>query len=541
MSGFNYKNRHSSRNVTRYKPKSWLKSRVGYGAVGDGDGFGNSLRSTGSYQYSATDENESRSLYESRRMDFYASESDSAVSFTSDELDFSTKDDKNNGPSEKFIEDDSVSKKNSFSHNNVIDISMISSHKEWTTKDDFDMLTTPNKRILFDRILYEYESESESKNDDKYQVLVEGTEKESDTSIESVDTMSAHDVNTYHLYGKDQGTWFTDDRYGSEFYISNSNGTALYYSGTLCGKRRHTAPCDLSYLPAGTYKWRVTGALNPSKRFVAYDFCGVRGTFSSEVVFAINCEGECVPLRVRDLEDVCEALQYIATQETQVTLFGSVMLEGKKGEEINDEDLNVIRTTLAQEFSEASVQEPDKEMVEMLSWRVIPSSQSVGRKLESSSVDSTTTHQIDFRVTVISEHFGVDGAKETGLDGLVEDLSAYLHQSMISGVFTSKLVSNAVSQGVVGLQSVRHARLQSFSAAVRPIHRTSFSSVSNIILICGIISGLLTGMLLFVLLASKSVSYNDTLSMNDDGGVFNPIQHELLRDNITDKINTNKY
>mmetsp|Transcript_14450 Transcript_14450/g.14547 ORF Transcript_14450/g.14547 Transcript_14450/m.14547 type:complete len:669 (+) Transcript_14450:1-2007(+) len=307
-------------------------------------------------------------------------------------------------------------------------------------------------------------------------------------------------INEYLLYGENAFSWYTTDRRSSYFRISDCEGRELYYTGTLCEGVLSHAPCDLSQLSEGTYLWRANGFLDPNKESTSYSFCGVRGSFSTELQFEVDNHGNCVPLRFRTLDDVCSAQNMTSATDsvqTSVSLLGSIILEGKRGDDLTAEDIHVIRTTLAQEFSEASVRGPIEETIEVLSWESIPSSHTVGRKLEDTSLESRATHQIDFRATVISEHFGVDGTDEENLDSFADDLSVYLHHSMVSGLFTSKLVSNAVRGGVMGLQSVRQARLERFAVSRRD-ESLSISS-SGFIISLGILLGILTGVLILFL------------------------------------------
>jgi hypothetical protein len=133
------------------------------------------------------------------------------------------------------------------------------------------------------------------------------------------------------------GTWYTRNRFGSYLFVFDTDGFKLYYTGTSCnmdtsslapcdeglpcdidafpiassgGNEKEVidnTPCDFTKLPPGNYTWRVTGALNPYYKEVSYEFCGMKGATSSEILFEIDCDGHCVPLKSSSLEDICNA------------------------------------------------------------------------------------------------------------------------------------------------------------------------------------------------------------------------------------------
>ena len=152
----------------------------------------------------------------------------------------------------------------------------------------------------------------------------------SESSLKSVEA-------TNDLDSTLSGTWYTKDRFGSFLYVFDVDGYELYYTGTSCDSRsssltpcdedfpcdvkdfpisfpvsqdvmaNNNAACDFKKLPPGKYTWRVTGALNPYYKEVSYEFCGMKGASSSEILFAIDCDGHCVPLKASSLEDICNA------------------------------------------------------------------------------------------------------------------------------------------------------------------------------------------------------------------------------------------
>ena len=323
---------------------------------------------------------------------------------------------------------------------------------------------------------------------------------------EYIDTDSSYDLEEYFIYGKDvmdeYTSWYTGDRDGSDFHISDVGGNYLYYTGTLCHAVSDEAPCDLTELPPGEYTWRVTGALNPNRLYVAYDFCGIRGSYSTEIVFEINCDGECVPIRVQHLDSICygEVDEYYEDAEgastsssgisrpqrptlrprSLFTLHGSVHIETTPGlKELSDRDRSIIRATLAKEFINAGKGDSSfQEIIEILPTSTsvfvsIPSMSSVARSMLGihnlkllSSTDNIVTHihQIDFKVSLISENYGVDGSHKEEVEALAKDFTTYLHHMMDNGLFTSKLISRARLEGLTSMLNIKAVRLEDLIA-----------------------------------------------------------------------------
>jgi len=326
-------------------------------------------------------------------------------------------------------------------------------------------------------------------------------------------------LNNYSLHGDRQFTWCNGDRMGSEFFVSNKHGSYLHYRGTLSWSEKSETPCDLSDLIVGeTYVWRTTGALNANARNATYEFCGFTGGASSELYFQVNSEGECVPLESFDLADICRNkdtkpsyrnLENVNTQETYVTLQGSIYIEGIRSKELSPTDLNVLSSTLSHDFYEGMTGdfENEENIVEIQS--VTPLSGAFVNP--SRRRDSSSLHQVDFQVTVIAENFGVDGSNVLAANELGRILSNYLSHSMRAGLFTSKLTARARLEGTSSLVSVRTTKLvQTMSTVRQAIHAASLMTKFNdFVVLGGVIGGIIVGVLLAVLVVASRKKLKD--------------------------------
>ena len=325
-------------------------------------------------------------------------------------------------------------------------------------------------------------------------------------------TQDGASLNSYALYG----TWYTGTGYGADYTISNTDGTHSYFTGTLCDANNNNAGgnnCNLAVLDPGTYMLRTTGALSPYKDTISFEFCGVHGGASYEVVFVLDCDGHCVPTSVRSAADVCADLeQSWMFQETPIFLEGSVQLAGTAlpEEELSESEVGVIRTALAQELSEASLhssQATTEDQVSVIGWRVLPptTTTSVSRRLLTSDIKSElTTHQLDFRVALVAESFRLSAMTAAQSRAMEADISAYLQRSIAAGIFSIKVTNVAKARGVSSLQS--SLTFASFlNLAVKHTSRSNHASVTmaELFIGVGVLAGIIVGIIVF-----RSINYS---------------------------------
>ena len=343
---------------------------------------------------------------------------------------------------------------------------------------------------------------------------------------DDIQSMYFFELEQYSLHGEahDGSSWFASDRSGSNMHTSDVFGEELYYSATLCAGTSVSDPCGLELLPRGVYTWRVTGALNRHRYDVSYSFCGVWGVAQSEVVFEVDCDGDCVPLRVRELEDICEEAREeewgerrnryryrwenegeYDEYEAPVQLKGTIHIydlhmDAANSTDLSDQDLGVIRESLVEEFRSVHRHNvsSSQETVQILSHRTIPSNSRKGSLSSRNLGEVLVSHEIEFLLTTVPSRYGVQGADKFGqLEGLAADLSSYLQQSMRSGVFVSRLTTRARVLGSSSLVSCGAASLKDLTLARRSGDADEELAWVGVVLGMALMMGTVMGVLLW--------------------------------------------
>lgn len=330
---------------------------------------------------------------------------------------------------------------------------------------------------------------------------------------------ASHNIKHYFLYESDGMEWFSPDRFGTELHVSDGSGDQLFYSGTLCDEDSIEGTCDMTSLPPGEYTWRVTGSLDSDQDNIAFIFCGVRGTYSTEITFSLDCFGDCTPMSVRTLPDVCDAIYSMnyydnhndeawAFQASPLLLQGTVHIGGLLAPTLSATDMSVIRSAVAQELSQASRNRIVREdAVTIESWSLesplsSTTSHMIQRGLDSAEVIDTTTSnkqletvmRVTFSAALTLEEFGMD--ETAGLEHLLElesKMTSFLHRSMRSGVFLSKLVGIATRRNSDNLQYIRYTKLVSISA--KRVSRIGEFSWTDVVVLIGLVSGIVFGLM----------------------------------------------
>jgi len=204
-----------------------------------------------------------------------------------------------------------------------------------------------------------------------------------------------------------------------------------------------------------------------------------------------------------------------STQSSVVTLQGSVHLRGMESKTMSAKDIVVIQNSIAQELSEASalVVSSGKrfianEAVSVDSWRDVSSlvgsdSRKLIADLETETMAMLPLTEVNFHIQVACDNYGVDGSKENMISKLASDLSAYLHHSMKSGLFATRLVSRARAEDAVNLQEVRNVKLLNLELVHKK--KTTVGIFDIVVVVSAVFGGLIAGVVLVWSLSSKAM------------------------------------
>jgi len=201
---------------------------------------------------------------------------------------------------------------------------------------------------------------------------------------------------------------------------------------------------------------------------------------------------------------------YGFVQENVVTLAGSLHIGGLQTSTLSPEDITLLQKVIVEEFGEAfadaetSAIEGDvaQQMVTITSWDTLDMTTTGDRSLEATVDASATTASLplgvmNFNVRVVAEKFGVDGSNAKAISGLVADLSGYLHHSVKSGLFATKLVVKARAEEVINLQKIRSVSLISLDLIGelknKPYYH-EFVIMADVLLAVAMVVGLVVGM-----------------------------------------------
>ena len=108
---------------------------------------------------------------------------------------------------------------------------------------------------------------------------------------------------SYSIYA-DSNNWNSTDGFGVNFYVFDTTGQELYYSGNLCGTNEGL--CGLQ-LDDGEYMWRVSTSGGAE---VYWEFCNTKGDSTTELTFTWKQSTvQCVPLQTRSVLQICTLLK----------------------------------------------------------------------------------------------------------------------------------------------------------------------------------------------------------------------------------------
>jgi len=261
---------------------------------------------------------------------------------------------------------------------------------------------------------------------------------------------------SYSLYstGTSEG-WHSLYGYGTTYDISSLDGYSRYYSGGWCSdddlkvsKSKDTSKspssgkfCDLSNLPAGEYSWRVSGAMDDKKDEIAWNFCGIDGGVSTEVLFEIDNSGQCSPLKTHIYTggSVDESKMSISNRvdsgQATWTLHGNIEFNGFRNTEQAKEQAFLLPTLITDVLNKVSMNSDTEDIsaardVSIVSWDA-----------PGSIFDLSTKIKFTFEATLIPERYGYDSttAGIQSMYELAENIQTYIQTSIDMGIFLEEL------------------------------------------------------------------------------------------------------
>eukprot|EP01041_Mallomonas_annulata_P001471 gene1471-2831_t len=313
-------------------------------------------------------------------------------------------------------------------------------------------------------------------------------------------------------------TWFSPDGYGSDFFITSEDGVDLYYAGTLCPKWSDLG-CDY-HLKDGTYKWRVTGALNTYSGAVDWSFCGVDGGAMNEMTFVVK-NGYCMSGDVYDLNNICW-LEETSMEESVVVLNGRVNLHGVDSESTSSlQSLEILRSSLAEEFRSARPGTSlEHAVVTTLSTKDATSKGSTSHRQMLSSGMSSPVTELSFSIRIQAAKYGADGTSAEGRNQIAGNFKTYLKKSMSSGLFVTRIVASATTNKINELVSMSKAELMDLKVIhVSSQYGTRMTIISNTVVVVGSVVGVAMLVLLGLFYKAKkasSVKYSSLKNMGDE-------------------------
>eukprot|EP01041_Mallomonas_annulata_P005601 gene5601-11293_t len=308
----------------------------------------------------------------------------------------------------------------------------------------------------------------------------------------------------YKLESSNNLVWFSDDGFGAGFEIFQ-NDNNLHYLGTRCGY--NDQHCDIG-LEDGNYYWRVSGSLLPVsyRKGIAWEFCNVKGAASTEMAIQIT-DGVCYPLQSRNLSEICTHGDFefsTSSSSSVMTLSGVIHLGGLTSEDVNEDHLTIIQAAITREFRDAiPLSEFPEDSVQVTPMNTFPgvnlnpSTSSIGdRKGLAQKTSTSTSIALKFVATISTKDFRAH--REENHHKFVADLKTYLQRSMSTGVFITRVISQAHLSDVKNLQHISKAELIELSILHVSNRPHMMSSISDLIVIVAAVSGVLVGVLMAI-------------------------------------------
>ena len=157
------------------------------------------------------------------------------------------------------------------------------------------------------------------------------------TGLDSSDSLYFHMSNA----ATETSPWFDSENSGTQYFISDVEGTELYSTGTSCVNGVTEVSC-WAELPDGEYVARVGGALDASINR-QWKFCGGIHYQSkqTELYFSVKY-GVCTPSLARSQANVCNNVLKVTTLYVEILLSGNSMLSPSSSPSFSSELKQVV-------------------------------------------------------------------------------------------------------------------------------------------------------------------------------------------------------
>jgi hypothetical protein len=247
-------------------------------------------------------------------------------------------------------------------------------------------------------------------------------------------TMNTVSLGGWHGYGEEGKS--AKNGTGTAWYVYDSYGKKLLYTGTICGLGILTYSCHIDYIPDGKYVFRVGGALDPLQGSHSWSFCGRTGVTTSMFSFEIK-NRQCIPYNSYTAATYCR-------NRVGMTLVTSGIIElyGKMGLVLSNDDYISLGVAVSRVFSPVQVKKV-----------------TVTQAIDGTSIGGTGT-MVKFRASVDIFSLGFDVADDEDMGEIFDVLSEQLEAATMSGQMLNEIVAaSEEGAGEHHLMDLRGAKL----------------------------------------------------------------------------------
>jgi len=362
------------------------------------------------------------------------------------------------------------------------------------------------------------------------------------------------------MYDMDDDGWFEPDGKGTAYYISDSSGTTLLHTGTLC-RGLFSYQC-WQHLDPGTYILRIGGALDMERGEHTWSFCGKTGGAMEQILFrvyevssptaapvVVSKPGPEVlhrqlnvppppppPPHPRPPELKCEVLlayskkRYCADPSiSKINLKGHFLLRGMDNDTvIGAEDKTVLGQAVASILSVKPLTVQVESLIQSydMSGRIVTFTISVDGL---AGYNFRYYSQLEELLALLTEEMSSPSFDErliTAIQGISAISTAdtnilkRVNYAMFLDLYLSNIGSKLKKEILSELQD-QNTALTYLSASVSSSKTSSVSHSYSMLYICGVSVGLLVTLIVLGLMAAMYMTRGEKMSvMSTSGGLY---------------------